>query len=901
MEKIHALVVNQDENIRQQLVEILNQIHITNKISQAKDGSQAVDILDKTKIGLIITDIPLGNLDGWRLARLVRSGILKTPSTTPIIAVSTIYSERIAEITAREYEINYFCTHENLDLLPGVINKFFSPEYNLTKASLLVIEDYQDNIDLIKRILGKQFDIETANNGESGLAAWQQRHHDLVLLDVMLPKMSGEQVLDKILTIDPDQAVVIMTAHGTAECAGSLILRGAVDFISKPFRAEQLRHICSIALRREDFMVSNEQYAQRTEKLQASEARFRRLVENLKEDHFFYTRDSQGNYTYISPSITNVLGYSTSDFIEHNSTYITNNPVNIKAENHEMLTLQGRQQPPYEKELQDSNGNAHHFEVNETPILQTGQVIAVDGIVHDITERIATQKQLRQLAESTFEAIVIHDKNIIMEANHIFSELTGVTYDDIIGENICDFFIENKNNLTPLYQTSDSDLPYELNIKNSNNTILPVEIRTRQIAYNGSPSTVTVIRDLTMQKQAEKNNEKIHAQLRQSQKMDAIGQLTGGIAHDFNNILASIMGYSELAIDKNSTNEDKKLSTYLDEVYSAAGRARDMIQQMLVFSRGNSITPTPLQLDPLINEAITMLRSTIPSSIDIVFKSENDLPPVLIDAVQLHQVIMNMCINARDAIPDSIGKISIELIHSAHTEGQCDSCHHDFSGDFITLSISDSGTGIDPLLISKIFDPFFSTKDIGKGTGMGLSMVHGIMHEHGGHIILNSSPENGTVFTLALPVHHGELAEPANEIKLAKLDRGSGHILVVDDDISLSHFLEELLQNYGYQVTVVNDPRKALELFEGKSIDIDLVITDQTMPYIPGDVLATTILEKNPNTPIILCTGYSERINEEKARRINISGFLTKPIDTTKLLGIIDNLLSQTKQNALTA
>lgn len=894
MENKHILIVNLGKDIRIWLADILRQIGYQ-KISLVENGRRAVDILNHSKIDLVITDIPLGDIDGWRLTRLIRSNILKTPSSTPVIAVSSIYSERIAEITAREYEINHFCTYDELAQLPVLIHEIFNNPYKTDKASLLVIEDYQDTINLIHRILDKQFDIETATDGESGLAAWKERQHDLILLDVMLPNMSGEEVLENILKIDPHQAVVVMTAHGSAECAGSLILKGAVDFISKPFRAEQLRRICNIASRREDFIISNEQYAQHTEELRSSETRFRRLVENLKEDYFFYTRDPQGNYTYLSPSLTTVLGYSPEEYISNYHCYYTDNPINTIAKNHSQLSLQGVQQPPYEFEMRHKNGSICNFTVTETPVLQKNQVIAIDGIIHDITPRVTMQKQLKQLADATYEAVIIHRKGEILEANQVYTELTGFSHDDTIGKNLCDILISKKNDLACEYIINDKVLPHELDIRDCHGTDIPVEVRTREIKFNGEPATVLSIRNLTLQKKAEE----MHSQLKQAQKMEAIGQLTGGIAHDFNNILASILGYSELAIDKYATDKNSKLATYLSEIHTAAERARDLIQQMLSFSRKSTVNQQPHHLKPIIAETLKLLGPTMPSSIALNFVADNEVPPVLIDPIQLHQIIMNTCINARDAIPDQVGSIELRLSPPAFFTECCSSCYRSFSGQFITLTIHDTGTGIDPLLNEKVFDPFFSTKDVGKGTGMGLSMVHGIIHEHAGHILLRSAPGVGTTFTLLMPAYQGDIktnnsVEPVNGSK-----HGNGNILVVDDDVSLSHFMRELLQTYGYQVTVVNDPRDAINVFEKNPNNFDLIITDQTMPNIPGDALATSILEKHPSVPIILCTGYSERIDEEKAMALNIKGFLSKPIETKKLIHMMEKLLNKPDYDAL--
>jgi len=767
------LIVNTDARARRLVRQTLEQSGFSN-LSEAESGSAAIDILNRMAIDILITDIPLQDLDGWRLTRLVRSGVLRAAADTPIIMVSTSYSERIAEITAREFRVDRFISFEELHKLPVVLREMQTGGAAPPKPTLLLIEDHPDTTQLVKRVLEKRFDIETADDGKSGVEAWNARRHDLILLDIMLPVKSGEQVLAEILEADPDQAVVVMTAYSSAERASSLLLSGAVDFISKPFRAEQLRNVCDIAVRREDFIISNEQFSRQLSELRNNEEKYRRLIEALSEDHFFYTCNCNGDFTYLSPSVTRVLGYSEHEFRTSHIKYLTENIINQRATRKRALSIRGLQQPPYEMEILHRNGTVHQLELTETPVFDTqDNVIAVDGIAHDVTERTQMQNQLRQ-----------------------------------------------------------------------------------------------------------------------AQKMEAIGQLTGGIAHDFNNILGSILGYTSLAQQKLSADGDPKLTEYLAEVYRAGERARDLISQMLAFSRGSATTPRAMTLTPLVRECITMMRPALPTTIDLVTDIADDIPTVMMDAVQLNQLVMNLCINARDAIEGEKGCIEIGLRTITGVRANCSSCHHPVQGDFVELVAQDNGRGIDSSVLDKIFDPFFTTKDIGKGTGMGLSMVHGIVHGHGGHILVDSTPGKGTSFRLLFPMVGNASDTSVENDRIPEAVHGRGRVMVVDDDPALTGYLEDLLQKQGYQVTAVTDSREALSLFEQDPQAIDLVVTDQTMPRLAGDRLAQAMLARRPDLPVILCTGYSDRIDAVRARQLNIRGYFTKPVDPVRLTRLMSNLLS---------
>ncbi|RDH85269.1 MAG: hypothetical protein DIZ80_02305 [endosymbiont of Galathealinum brachiosum] len=399
-----------------------------------------------------------------------------------------------------------------------------------------------------------------------------------------------------------------------------------------------------------------------------------------------------------------------------------------------------------------------------------------------------------------------------------------------------------------------------------------------------------IVQDITHTKEIDIKNIELNRQLDQSRKMETIGHLTGGIAHDFNNILASMLGYTELAKLMVSSSGDEKLNEYLDNVYLAGQRAKDLVAQMMLFSRAHATHDEPVALAPLVKESVKMLKSTIPSSIKITSLIPNNLPDVVIDPIQAQQILINLCVNSRDAIQD-IGKIKITL-QSGYVSSECDSCHEKFSGDFVSLTIEDNGSGIEEDVMDKIFDPFFTTKEVGKGTGMGMSVVHGIVHSHHGHVLISSS-HSGTRMTILLPVSEQEknmespdLGQDTSSSELNKT------IVVVDDELLILEFIRDLLSLHGARVVTFSRSIDALDYILKNINEVDLMITDMTMPEMNGTTLSKKIFEVKPDFPIILCTGQSLEMDEKKAGDIGIKGYLTKPYSANKFINKIDEILA---------
>ncbi|MGD9364315.1 MAG: ATP-binding protein [Desulfobacteraceae bacterium] len=377
-----------------------------------------------------------------------------------------------------------------------------------------------------------------------------------------------------------------------------------------------------------------------------------------------------------------------------------------------------------------------------------------------------------------------------------------------------------------------------------------------------------------------KEKKQLEDQLRQAQKMEAIGTLAGGIAHDFNNILAAIMGHTELALMQ--INETQNAERYLSEVLRASDRAKDLVHQILSFSRQGDSQLKPLQISTIIKEALRLIRSTLPTTIRINKSIEDQESIVVGNATQIHQILMNLCTNAAHAMKGGDGTLTVSLKASdisfddmnITSQGQLPPSLG--PGRYVCLTVADTGHGIAPHLVNRIFDPYFTTKEKDVGTGLGLAVVQGIVQNHGGSIDVESIPGQGTTFFIYLPRIKSEIKD---EIKTLKtLPDGNEHILFVDDDPELAELGGKLLTTLGYQVVTETDPHVALERFMENPHYFELIITDLIMPGLSGEALAKEILRVRPRMPIIACTGFSERLNEDRLMEAGINGVLYKPI-----------------------
>jgi PAS domain S-box-containing protein len=503
-------------------------------------------------------------------------------------------------------------------------------------------------------------------------------------------------------------------------------------------------------------------------------------------------------------------------------------------------------------------------------------------------ERLALVQHFHYLTKYANDIILLMDEDFrIIEANERAEESYGFTNEELLQLNLRNLqspeeqaiFDRQKSRLDGRF-----GIVYETWHKRKDGTRFPVENGFHTIEVEGKKFYQSIIHDLSERK-------KLESQLLQAQKMEAIGTLAGGIAHDFNNILAIIMGYAQLI--SWDIPEGSKVSKGLNEVLKASRRARDLVQQILTFSRRSSQERKPVEIGPIVKETLKLLKATLPSTIEIRQRLESNSDVIETDPSQIHQVLMNLCTNAAYAMRENGGILEVSL-GEVDLEESISATYPDLqAGPYVRMSVSDTGHGIPPELLKRIFDPYFTTKPVGEGTGLGLAVVHGIIKSHGGEITVHSEPGKGTTFHVYLPRMDGA-QEIAGSQEPTPLPLGNQErVLLIDDEKALADVGKQMLEQLGYKVTVRTSSIEALELFRTQPERFDLVITDMTMPNMTGDKLAREMVRLRPGIPIILCTGFSEHVTEEKIKKIGIREFVMKPMVMSDLAKTVRRVLQQ--------
>jgi len=502
-----------------------------------------------------------------------------------------------------------------------------------------------------------------------------------------------------------------------------------------------------------------------------------------------------------------------------------------------------------------------------------------------------SEKNYRELVQSANSIIMRMDtEGRVIFFNTYAQNFFGYRKEDIIGKNVVGTIVPERDitGFDLAVMIKDIGVHPERYVSNENENIRHNGERVRvtwmnKAIYNEAGNVIEILCvgiDVTEKWQLEKR-------LAQAQKMEAIGTLAGGIAHDFNNILSAIIGYTELSLI--DIPNGSALQNNLQQVLKAGGRAKELVRQILAFSRQRESELVPVKVSLIVNEALKLLRASLPATIKIRHNIKSHLS-VLTDPTNIHQVLMNLCTNASFAMQAKGGVLEVSL-NDAELDADFARQHPDVKpGKFIRLMVKDTGCGMTPQVTERVFDPFFTTKKVGEGTGMGLSVVHGIIKSHGGSIIVESSPGRGSAFSVFLPAIETEVADQATQAQL--VITGNERILFVDDEDFQADIGKRMLERLGYRVTARTNSLEALDLFRQTPDDFDLVITDMTMPDMTGDVLAQKLISIRPDIPIIACTGYSERINPDIVKEIGIKEMALKPVVMKDIAQMIQRVLA---------
>ncbi|MBA3003655.1 MAG: PAS domain S-box protein, partial [Desulfurivibrio sp.] len=510
--------------------------------------------------------------------------------------------------------------------------------------------------------------------------------------------------------------------------------------------------------------------------------------------------------------------------------------------------------------------------------------------VIDITDRKQVEEERRRLVtaiEQGVDSVIITDqKCFIQYVNPSFERITGFTKDEVIGKN--PRILQSGKHDAAFYREMWAPLASgkawqgHLINKKKDGSLFEEEVSITPVLNEAGEiiNYVAVKRDVT-------GVMRLEEQLRQAQKMEAIGTLAGGIAHDFNNILAIILGYAELAFRETPGIDPRR--NKLGEIIKAGTRAKDLVRQILDFSRKTERVKQPFLMAPLVKETLKMLRASIPSTIAIEERIIAVNSMVLGDPSQLHQVIINLCTNAFHSMEEQGGTLSI-ILDSVQLEREEAAGLGVDEGCYVRLVVADSGCGMSPVIQGRIFEPYFTTKDVGKGSGMGLAVVHGILLSHGGMVRATSQEGKGSSFEVYLPAIEQPAKEEGGE-EGGTCPPGTERILVVDDEPVIAEMMSQWLVQLGYTVTTSNNSVEALGMVRENPNGFDLIVTDQTMPFMPGSELAKEVLSIRPDLPIILCTGYSAILTEEKAMEIGIKRYAYKPLQGDELARLVRQVL----------
>jgi PAS domain S-box-containing protein len=655
------------------------------------------------------------------------------------------------------------------------------------------------------------------------------------------------------------------------------------------------------------------QLNQMAARLSESEARFALLAENSTDMISRHKLD--GMYIYASPACRKLLGYAPEELVGRWA-YEFFHPDDLQQIQLSHTTiLQVPEISTVSYRIRHKAGYYIWFETTSHTIKdpETGELLEIQATSRDITQRKETELRLQQnenlldsIIQTATDAIIsINSQQHILIFNPAAEKMFGYTAQQMLGQPLHILLPPAARNIhdSHILKFSETGMNYRFmnhQVKilawRANGEEFPIEANISQATLNNERIFTVIVRDVSERVRMEEALRKSDEQLRQAQKMEAIGRLAGGIAHDFNNLLTAILGYSDLTLL--NIEQPHLLNSSLLEIRKCAERATLLTRQLLTFSRPQPVEKEFLDLNQSVSELAELLKRVIGEDIQLIANLDPKLMLVQASVGQLEQVLMNLAVNARDAMPTG-GKLLIETKNIEVQEDKIWQYPQLKPGVYAQLSISDTGCGIEKQALQHIFEPFFTTKEVGKGTGLGLSIVYSIVKQSNGHVLVYSEPGIGTTFTIYLPRFLSAPAKVVNPV--AFVDANKYHeltvtgiaptIMVVEDDASVREVIKRVLTRSGYQVITTQSGQEALQHAHDKAQTIDLVLTDQILPDMSGDDIVAGLLSQRPNVNIIRMSGYSEGMLNEQSQSAKKQAFLPKPFNINMLLDKVQSFL----------
>ncbi|MCC5874145.1 MAG: response regulator [Gammaproteobacteria bacterium] len=776
----------------------------------------------------------------------------------------------------------------------------------MTPGRVLIVDDDPGHAHSLAGILKSAgHRVETAPDGAAAVAMLPGRPDiELLLLDLNMPEVDGYDVLEAAGAMKVPPCIIVISGERSEDMMRRLLRLGAFDYLRKPYRPEDLLHSIASALSHQRSEADAREVLARVHE---SDRLHRFLVDQSPD--VIYLLNADGCFTFVSASSEKVFGRERKRLEGQHWTVLFGPDETRRGRfRFDERRTAHRATACFEMQLHAGDDCVSRWiEVSARGRYAAddpGRFMGTYGIARDVSDgrRIASalarsERKFATLFQSSPDALFIsrgEDGRIIERNGHYDTLVAG--FDNTDSDHWLFDDDGSRRRFIRSLQERGGVQRQELICRARDDTEHTLELSVRLLSAEEGTSLVAILRDVTIDREREQERLRLEGQLQQTRRLEAIGQLSGGIAHDFNNILASMIGYAELSqLTLEGTDAGERCNDYLSEVISAGQRARDLIAQLLNFSRTEEGNRKPLSVGEEMEGMLRMMRSLIPATIAIHSRIPADLPRISADPVQLQQVVVNLFINAREAI-DGDGRIDLEVTRVNLTEdARCAACHAALDGSWLEISIGDDGRGIPEDVREQLFDRLITTRVAGRGAGFGLAMINSVMHQHGGHVKVESTTGEGSCFKLYFPLAE----EAAVEVDVAddpgdEQAREGAHVVVVDDEVSVANFMSELLDHAGYRTSVFNDPGAALEYLRSTD-SVDLVITDQTMPHMSGSELAVAIEALPGSVPVILCTGYGS-INPEDGGQgsRNIVACLAKPFRLRELLDAVQQVLGRT-------
>ncbi|HLP03641.1 MAG TPA: PAS domain S-box protein [Opitutaceae bacterium] len=766
-----------------------------------------------------------------------------------------------------------------------------------TPLRIVYLEDDLGAYELVRAMLaadGIEAEVEHVDTAADYRRALAPLPPDLVLSDFNLPDIDGHAALALKKELCPAVPFIFVSGALGEETAVDALRNGATDFVLKG----SLARLASSVRRALAESREHRERLRAEQSLRASEERFRRLTANAPDAIFRYRFDPAPGYEYISPAIEAIVGYRPEEFYADPELATRLVPA---GERDELRTIaRSRIVPLGIREIRwlARTGRVVVTEQRFVPVRdELGQLIAVEGIARDITDRKHTEEQIHLLSEAIEQSpvgVVITDaRNHALFANARLLEMCGYEGAELLGRDPQLLLSpENPGDLRgEIAQTLRSGQTWQGDFacrrKNGEDYTVRASIAPIFDKDGRVKNYLAIHEDVTAARDEQARRRQLEAQLFQAQKLETIGTLAGGIAHDFNNILTGILGFTEIA--SLSLPEDHPAHNDLQEVRKAGTRAKDLVAQILTFARQKGAQQVPLELANAVSEALKLVRASTPATIEI----ERDLQPgrVRADPTAIHQIVLNLCTNAVHAMRGQMGRLTVRVTPFTASEPLADTTPKLKPGNYLCLSVGDTGHGMDEATLKRLFEPFFTTKKAGEGTGLGLALVRGIVNTHGGSLRIASRPGVGTTFDIFLPLC-AETEQKTETVSIIVPGNGET-IAVIDDEKSVAAFVGARLDQLKYRTIAFNDPREALAAIQAEPSRFDLVVTDFTMPHLTGRDLVEALRTAGIATPAVLMSGFcNDTLGPDEIGHLGRTVLLPKPFNGDDLARAVREALT---------